>query len=132
MFLSIFCCPAQCFRGLVSGGVFGGFWGGGSGGGHDSVHVRMNFLSSALMTHVCALGSLAHCLMSGFFCLLGCVCCVLGTCICIVLTCDMFDLTALGFMVPQTDILCYCFSFHLVSYVSVVLLCVACFDNRFK
>ena len=48
------------------------------------------------------------------------------------LTCDMFDLTALGFMEPQTDILCYCFSFHLVSYVSVVLLCVACFDNRFK
>ena len=56
------------------------------------------------MTHVCALGSLAHCLMSGFFCLLGCVCCVLGTCICIVLTCDMFDLTDLGFMVPQTDV----------------------------
>ena len=44
---------------------------------------------------------------------------------------DIFDLAALGFMVPQTDILCFCFSFHLVSYVSVVLLCVACFDNRF-
>ena len=28
VFLSIFCCPAQCFRGLVSGGVLGGFWGG--------------------------------------------------------------------------------------------------------
>ena len=24
VFLSIFCCPAQCFRGLVSGGVRGG------------------------------------------------------------------------------------------------------------
>ena len=37
MFLSIFCCPAQCFRGLVSGGgvrgVLGGGFGGGSGGG---------------------------------------------------------------------------------------------------
>ena len=51
------------FRGGCSGGSF---WGG-SGGGHDSVHVRLNFSSSALMTHVCALGSLAHCLMSGFF-----------------------------------------------------------------
>ena len=50
------------------GGVFVFFFfGGGSGGGHDSVHVRVNFLSSALMTHVCALGSLAHCLMSGLF-----------------------------------------------------------------
>ena len=68
MFLSIFCCPAQCFRGLVSGGCSGGFGGlGVRGGGHDSVHVRVNFLSSALMTHVCAPGSLAHCLMSGFF-----------------------------------------------------------------
>ena len=27
------------------------------------------------------------------------MCCVLGTCICIALTCDVFDLTALGFMV---------------------------------
>ena len=57
-FCLFFCCPAQCFRGLVSGGFRGG---------HDSVHVLVNFLSSALMTHVCALGSLAHCLMSGFF-----------------------------------------------------------------
>ena len=47
--------------------MFGGFWGGGVRGGHDSVHVRVNFLSSALVTHVRALGSLAHCLMSGFF-----------------------------------------------------------------
>ena len=29
VFLSIFCCPAQCFRGLVSGGCLGGFAGGG-------------------------------------------------------------------------------------------------------
>ena len=49
------------------GGVRGVLGAGGFGGGHDSVHVRVNFLSSALMTHVCALGSLAHCLMSGFF-----------------------------------------------------------------
>ena len=49
------------------GGCSGGFGGEGVRGGHDSVHVRVNCLSSALMTHVCALGSLAHCLMSGFF-----------------------------------------------------------------
>ena len=75
------------------------------------------------MTHVCALGSFGTLSHVRFF-VFWLVCAVSwGTCICIVLTCDMFDLTALGFMVPQTDILCYCFSFHLVSYVSVVLLC---------
>ena len=68
------------FRGGCSVFFFGGVR-----GGHDSVHVRVNFLSSALMTHACALGSLAHCLMSGFF-VFWVVCGVLGTCICIVLT----------------------------------------------
>ena len=32
MILSIFCCPAQCFRGGVRGG-------------HDSVHVRVTFFA---------------------------------------------------------------------------------------
>ena len=60
------------FRG---GGVR--FFLGGVRGGHDSVHVRVNFWSSALMTHVCALGSLAHCLMSSFFWSFGlCVLCL--------------------------------------------------------
>ena len=68
--IACFCLYFAVLRSVLGvwfrGCVFGGFWGG-VRGGHDSVHVRVNILSSALMTHVCALGSLAHCLMSGFF-----------------------------------------------------------------